>query len=82
MLGKPVIAISFHEKFQPLMTGVGLGEFCQNIEHIDVDELIRMVVRLRENAPGIKLQIAREIESYRIALDQQYEVMLNDISSG
>jgi polysaccharide pyruvyl transferase WcaK-like protein len=81
MLGKPIIAISYHEKFQPLMTGVGLGEFCQDIEHIDVDELIGKVARLRENTPGIKLQIARETESYRIALDQQYEVMLKDISS-
>jgi polysaccharide pyruvyl transferase WcaK-like protein len=81
MLGKPVIAISYHEKFQPLMTGVGLGKFCQDIEHIDVDELIGKVVTLQENAPGIKLQIARETESYRIALDEQYEVMLKDISS-
>ena len=76
MLGKPVIAISYHEKFQPLMTGVGLGEFFQDIEHIDVDELIRMVVKIQENGPDIRLQIARETESYRIALDHQYEVML------
>ena len=76
MLRKPVVAISYHEKFQPLMNGVGLGEFCQDIEHIDVDELIGKVVRLQENAPGIKLQIARETESYRVALDEQYERIL------
>jgi len=81
MVGKPVLAISYHEKFQPLMNGVGLGEFCQDIERIDVDELIGKVVRLQKNAPGIKLQIAREIERYRIALDEQYERMLKDISS-
>src|SRR5262249_44618683 len=73
MLRKPVVAISYHEKFQPLMNGVGLGEFCQDIEHIDVDDLIGKVVRLQENASGIKLQIARETESYRAALDEQYE---------
>lgn len=77
MLAKPVIAISYHEKFQPLMNGVGLGEFCQDIEHIDVNELIEKVVRLREKAPGIELQIAQETESYRIALDEQYELILN-----
>ena len=81
MLGKPVIAISYHEKFQPLMNGVGLGEFSQDIEHIDVEELIGKVVRLQKNAPGIKLQIARETKSYRIALDEQYERILKGVSS-
>jgi polysaccharide pyruvyl transferase WcaK-like protein len=73
MLRKPVFAISYHEKFQPLMNGVGLGEFCQDIEHIDVDELVGKMVRLQNNISGIKLQIARETETYRMALDAQYE---------
>jgi polysaccharide pyruvyl transferase WcaK-like protein len=77
MLGKPVIAISYHEKFQPLMNGVGLGGFCQDIEHIDVDDVIGKVVSLQKNALGIKLQIARETASYRIALDEQYERILS-----
>jgi polysaccharide pyruvyl transferase WcaK-like protein len=75
MLRKPVIAISYHEKFQPLMDGVGLGGFCQDIEHIDVDDLIGKVVGLRET-PGIELQIARQTESYRVALEEQYERIL------
>jgi hypothetical protein len=53
------------------MNGVGLGGLCQDIEHIDVDELIGRVARPHDNAPGIKLQIARETESYRVALDEQ-----------
>jgi polysaccharide pyruvyl transferase WcaK-like protein len=73
MLGKPVFAISYHEKFQPLMDGVGLGGFCQDIEQIDVDELIGKVSILREDVPAIKLHIARETERYRVALDEQYE---------
>jgi polysaccharide pyruvyl transferase WcaK-like protein len=76
MLGKPAVAISYHEKFKPLMNGVGLGGSCQDIEHIDVDELIAMVVTLQRNAPGIKHQIARETEGYRMALDEQYERIL------
>jgi len=58
------------------MNGVRLGGFCQDIEHIDVDELIGKVARLQENATGIKRQIARETESYRVALDEQYERIL------
>jgi polysaccharide pyruvyl transferase WcaK-like protein len=63
VVGKRVIAISYHEKFQPLMNRMGLGELCQDIEHIDVDELIGKGVRLQGNAPAIKLQIARESEN-------------------
>ena len=40
--------------------------------------MIGKVLRIRENAPGIKLQIARETENYRIALDEQYERMLKE----
>jgi polysaccharide pyruvyl transferase WcaK-like protein len=76
MLKKPVFAISYHEKFQPLMDGVGLGGFCQDIEHIDVDDLIVKVVRLVENGASIKLQIERDTESYRVALDEQYKQIL------
>jgi polysaccharide pyruvyl transferase WcaK-like protein len=80
MLGKPVFALSYHEKFQPLMSGVGLGGFCQDIEHINVDELIGKVVGLHKNARGIKLQIAQETEGYRVALDEQYERILKVLS--
>jgi polysaccharide pyruvyl transferase WcaK-like protein len=76
MLRKPVFAISYHAKFQPLMDGVALGGFCQDIEHIDVDDLIIKVVRLVENARSIKLQIERETERYRLALAEQYERIL------
>jgi polysaccharide pyruvyl transferase WcaK-like protein len=73
MLRKPVFAISYHEKFKPLMDSVGLGEFCQDIEHIDVDELLRKLAKLQKNYPSIRLQIARETASFRAALDEQYE---------
>jgi polysaccharide pyruvyl transferase WcaK-like protein len=73
MLAKPVVAISYHEKFKPLMDGVGLGEFCQDIEHIDVDDLLGKLARLQKNYPSFTLQIARETASFRAALDEQYE---------
>jgi polysaccharide pyruvyl transferase WcaK-like protein len=79
-LGKPVFAVSYHEKFQPLMDGVGLGGFCQDIEHINVDELIENVDRLQGNMASIKRQIARETESYRTALDEQYGRILKVLS--
>jgi len=72
MLRKPVLAISYHEKIESLMRSVGLAEFCQDIEHIDIDKLITKVARLQENVQSLEPQIARETEAYRIALDEQY----------
>ena len=74
--GKPVFAISYDEKFQPLMDSVGLGEFCQHIEHIDVDALIKKVIALDEDAVSIKPHIASDIISFRDALDEQYHRIL------
>jgi polysaccharide pyruvyl transferase WcaK-like protein len=73
MLRKPVVAISYHEKFESLMRGVGLAEFCQDIESIDIEKLIAKVTSLRENVHSIEVRIARETETYRVALDEQYE---------
>lgn len=73
MLGKPVFAISYHEKFQSLMDGVGLGEFCQDIEHIDIDGLMTKLLALQGVAPEIMARARREAESYRTALEEQYE---------
>jgi polysaccharide pyruvyl transferase WcaK-like protein len=81
MLGKPVFAISYHAKFQPLMASVGLGEFCQDIEHIDVDTLIEKVIVLEENASTTKQHIGREIISFRDALDEQYHRIVSVLYS-
>jgi polysaccharide pyruvyl transferase WcaK-like protein len=77
MFKKPIFAVSYHaEKFRPLMEGVGLSEYYYDIDQIDVDELIEKVIRLQQDAPAIGVEIARQTESYRAALDEQYERML------
>jgi polysaccharide pyruvyl transferase WcaK-like protein len=81
MLGKPVVAISYHEKFQPLMGGFGLEKFCKEIEHIDVDDIIKTLVILMRDAPVIRSQTIPKAECYRTALDKQYERILEGIPS-
>jgi polysaccharide pyruvyl transferase WcaK-like protein len=73
MLSKPVVAISFHEKVDSLMSALGLSAFCQDIEHVDVGKLIAQFTALEENTESLKLQIERKIEAYRRVLDKQYE---------
>jgi polysaccharide pyruvyl transferase WcaK-like protein len=76
-LHKPVIAISYHEKFQPLMNAVGLGTFCQDIEQIDVKELIEKVAMALGCTLDSKTHIAQKAEQFRIALDEQYARIIN-----
>jgi len=79
MLSKLVVAISYHEKVDALMTGVGLKEFSQDIEHIDLDKLISQFVALEKNAGTLKPQLERRTEAYRKALDEQYDHIFKNI---
>jgi polysaccharide pyruvyl transferase WcaK-like protein len=75
MLTKPVVAISYHEKVRALMAGVGLAEYCQDIEYIDIDKVLEQVTLLRDNARTLKPTLERKTEAYRQDLDQQYDYM-------
>ena len=40
LLGKPVVAISFHHKCSSLMSDMGLSEYCHDINQMNADTLI------------------------------------------
>jgi polysaccharide pyruvyl transferase WcaK-like protein len=40
ILGQPVIASSYRQKFRALMARMGLSEFCHNIEKIEINKLV------------------------------------------
>ena len=50
MLNKPVVAISFHEKVDSLMSALGLDAYCQDIENIDLERLTTQLAALETNA--------------------------------
>jgi polysaccharide pyruvyl transferase WcaK-like protein len=72
MLDKPVVALSYHEKIASLMRGVGLGEFCQDVDGLDVQKLVDQFTRLERNATAASSTIGRKRAEYRRALDEQY----------
>ncbi len=76
---KPVIAISFHHKCNSLMAAMGMSEYCLGIRDLDPDALIGMFRRLEMNADELKPAVHDRVESFRDALDQQYELVLNSI---
>jgi len=73
MLGKPVVAISYHEKIDALMDDVGLPAYCQRIDRLDVSALIDQFTTLEANVEDATPRIAQKIEAYRTRLDDQYE---------
>jgi polysaccharide pyruvyl transferase WcaK-like protein len=80
MLNKPVIALSYNEKNDSLMAEVGLAEYCQPLDHLDVDRLIEQFVKLEKNADNITLYLKQKTEEYRRALDEQYTFIFNVVS--
>jgi len=77
MLNKPVVAVSYHEKIPSLMSGVGLAEYCQTIDDLDVQRLVAQFIKLEQNREVLKPLIEQKAEEYRKALDEQYEYIFN-----
>jgi len=82
MLGKPALAISFHEKDDSLMTAVGLQEFRQDIANLDVSRLKEQFVRLEDDADRLRQEIRLRTKGYRTELDKQYSYIFDEIGSG
>ena len=72
LLDKPVVALSYHEKIASLMSGVGLSQFCQEVDALDLGGLIERFTRLEREAAATRSLIGRKAAEYRKALDEQY----------
>ena len=77
MLVKPVVSLSYHEKFASLMAGVGLPEYCHDIDHLDVDRLTAQIVELEKRAAKLTPHIKQKVQEYRNALEEQYAHIFN-----
>lgn len=80
LLNKPVVAISFHHKCSSLMAQMGLADYCQDINHLQADELISQFCRLEENAASVRATLAQKVKACRDALDEQYAAILRKMS--
>ena len=75
VLGKPVLAISFHDKCASLMRDVGLADYCQDVHELEVERLLEQFQALEEHAALVTANIEARVEKYRRALDAQYECL-------
>ena len=79
MLCKPVISLSYHEKFHCVMAEFGLPEYCHNIDDLDIQKLIKQVIEIEKNANSFKVFAKQKTQEFRNALDKQYGVIFNEI---
>jgi polysaccharide pyruvyl transferase WcaK-like protein len=81
MLNKPVLALSYHEKVRSLMAGLGLAEYCEDIAGLEVPRLRERLSTLMANADVFNSSVKKKAEEYRVALDEQYKHIFNDLLS-
>jgi polysaccharide pyruvyl transferase WcaK-like protein len=72
MVTQLVVAISYHQKVEALVCGVGLEEFCQDIEELEIDRLIEQVTAMDKVRDALRPKIEARTEVYRTELDEQY----------
>lgn len=75
MLNKPVVSLGYAQKNDALMTEMGLGHYCQQIETFTVEQLIQQFAALAASAGHVGEQIQRKNVEYREALEQQYKLI-------
>jgi polysaccharide pyruvyl transferase WcaK-like protein len=76
MLGKPTLAVSYHEKVDALMAEAGQAAFCQDIESIDVERMAQQFTMLEEQSENIRRRLQHNADEFRAALDEQYSNLL------
>lgn len=82
LVNQLVAAISYHQKVESLVAGVGLGEYCQDIEDLKLDQLIEQVTALERGRDTLRPRVEARIDGYRCALAEQYERIFRVASSG
>jgi polysaccharide pyruvyl transferase WcaK-like protein len=80
MLRKPVISVGYSRKNDLLMADMGLKDFCQHIERLDIDLLMRDFDRVAADLSVWRDRIAAGNMKYRKRLDEQF-IRLFGISS-
>ena len=72
MVGRPVISTGYHKKNDNLLAEMGLQEYCQHIEHLDVERLIVQFQSLASKLSEASQRIQQKNTQYRQLLDEQF----------
>jgi polysaccharide pyruvyl transferase WcaK-like protein len=74
-LGKPVVSLGYANKNVELMTGMGLGEYCQSANSLDLDLLIEQFTAVDRDRERLSETIAHRGAAYARRLDEQFALL-------
>ncbi len=73
MLATPVVALAYHPKTSDLMNAMGMSSYCLDIDRFVVEDLVRCLERLMENADAIRYELGVRTADARRAVCAQYD---------
>jgi polysaccharide pyruvyl transferase WcaK-like protein len=79
-LGRPTISIGYADKNDALLADMGLGDFCQHIEGLDVDLLIKQFITLADKREEYEERIWEANRAYQQRLAQQDALLASKLS--
>jgi polysaccharide pyruvyl transferase WcaK-like protein len=79
-LGRPTISIGYAHKNDALLADMGLGDFCQHIESLDVDLLIRQFITLVDKREEHEKRIGEVNRAYQQRLAHQDALLASKLS--
>ena len=76
LLGKPVLALSYHPKMTELMRDFGQARFCFDIESLDFCTLVKGFKDLESMQKYASRRIQERVEFSKCLLDKQYQELM------
>jgi polysaccharide pyruvyl transferase WcaK-like protein len=74
-MGKPTISIGYAEKNDALLAEMGLADYCQSIERLDVAVLEAQTLRLISDRPALEDRIQRAGARFESSLREQEDLL-------
>ncbi len=81
MMKRPAVSIGYHAKNDLLMEDFGLEDYCQRIDTLDTDRLIRQFQDCQDRRVALTTRIQARLDDFRKRLDEQYSELLFPVSS-
>ena len=81
-LGKPVINIGFSQKADRMLADMGIGEFSQRLEQLDVDVLYQQLQKLLGDRVGYTEKIRQALSLFQARLDKQEAIVSRELLGG
>jgi len=80
LLGKPTISVSYEAKNEALMQQVGLGDYCQTLDGLDLERLKAQFLEMERNADVLRSLMAAQMRANRERLEEQYRLVVAELS--